>query len=63
MISVSIAEVERLWKRFQQLGCNVSGMLTEDKLKRPELQSDAFVRNVRIPRPPVHVDWPLIMCY
>ncbi|XP_046359618.1 uncharacterized protein LOC124137388 [Haliotis rufescens] len=43
---LSIAEVERLWKRFQQLGCTVDGILTEDKLRAPQLQSDAFIRNI-----------------
>lgn len=30
---LSIVEVERLWIRFQQLGCNDSGFITEDYIR------------------------------
>ena len=44
--SVSIAEVERLWVRFQQMGCNDDGDLTEDAMKKASYNSDVFMRNV-----------------
>ncbi|XP_041364711.1 uncharacterized protein LOC121380045 isoform X2 [Gigantopelta aegis] len=44
---MSIAEVERLWMRFQQLGCNREGVITEIVLKtEPQIKNDAFVRNI-----------------
>ncbi|ESO84756.1 hypothetical protein LOTGIDRAFT_236111 [Lottia gigantea] len=42
---LTIAEVERLWLRFQQLGCTSNGILTSDTLKEPKLNDDAFIRN------------------
>lgn len=43
---VSIAEVERLWFRFQQLGCDENGEILEDDLQSLSIQDDAFSRNV-----------------
>jgi len=43
---LSIAEVERLWLRFQQLGCNQDGILTPDTLSTVKLTSDVFVKNI-----------------
>jgi len=43
---LSIAEVERLWLRFQQLGCNQDGILTSETLSTPKLSSDVFVKNI-----------------
>ncbi|XP_050393569.1 uncharacterized protein LOC126811742 [Patella vulgata] len=43
---LTIAEVERLWLRFQQLGCNQHGILTAETLKDPKLNEDAFTRNI-----------------
>ena len=43
---VSIAEVERLWLRFQQLGANKDGNLSSDVLSSPKLTTDVFVKNV-----------------
>ena len=45
---VSIAEVERLWVRFQQLGCNNDGVLTEDAMKKSSYANDIFMRNASI---------------
>ena len=46
MIAVSIAEVERLWLRFQQMGCNSDGILTADVINGPSLAADVFMKNV-----------------
>jgi hypothetical protein len=43
---VSIAEVERLWLRFQQMGCNKDGVLTAAVLGSPVLSGDVFMKNV-----------------
>lgn len=43
---LSIAEVERLWLRFQQMGCNADGILTPDVINSPALSSDVFVKNI-----------------
>lgn len=44
---LSIAETERLWLRFQQLGCNKDGVITEEiATNNPVLSSDAFSRNI-----------------
>ncbi|KAL8568865.1 hypothetical protein ACOMHN_009685 [Nucella lapillus] len=43
---LSIAEVERLWLRFQQMGCTDDGDLTPDVVNSPALSSDVFVKNI-----------------
>lgn len=43
---LSIAEVERLWVRFQQLGANKDGVLTEDAIKKSDYVGDVFMRNI-----------------
>jgi len=43
---VSIAEVERLWERFQQLGCNADGELTDATINKAEYSQDIFMKNV-----------------
>lgn len=43
---LSIAEVERLWIRFQQLGCNKDGELTDDAIRKSEYNTDVFMRNI-----------------
>lgn len=43
---LSIAEVERLWFRFQQLGCNQDGEILEADLQSLPIQDDAFARNI-----------------
>jgi len=43
---LSIAEVERLWLRFQQLGANKDGNLSSDVLSSPKLTTDVFVKNI-----------------
>lgn len=43
---LSIAEVERLWLRFEQLGANKDGVLTSQTLTTPALSSDVFVKNI-----------------
>ena len=48
VLIVSIAEVERLWIRFQQLGCNKDGELTDDAIRKSEYNQDVFMRNVNI---------------
>lgn len=45
-VTVSIAETERLWLRFQQLGCNEDGEITETIAAKLAIQNDAFARNV-----------------
>ncbi|KAK3089578.1 hypothetical protein FSP39_004784 [Pinctada imbricata] len=43
---LSIAEVERLWLRFRQLGSDENGELTESVLMASPIWQDAFSRNV-----------------
>lgn len=43
---MSIAEVERMWVRFQQIGCNADGELTEQSINKSEYSQDIFVKNV-----------------
>lgn len=43
---LSIAEVERLWLRFKQLGCTDKGELTEEALAQHTINQDAFSRNI-----------------
>ncbi|ELU16815.1 hypothetical protein CAPTEDRAFT_225193 [Capitella teleta] len=43
---LAVVEVERLWLRFQQLGCNKEGFLTSDVLLRPPASSDIFIKNI-----------------
>ncbi|XP_033747001.1 uncharacterized protein LOC117332222 [Pecten maximus] len=43
---LSIAETERLWLRFQQLGCNKDGVITEELAAKMSVSSDAFSRNI-----------------
>lgn len=43
---LSIAEVERLWVRFQQMGCNEDGDLTEEAIRKSSYSTDVFVRNI-----------------
>ncbi|OWF56527.1 uncharacterized protein LOC110446688 [Mizuhopecten yessoensis] len=43
---LSIAETERLWLRFQQLGCNRDGIITEELAGQTSVSSDAFSRNI-----------------
>ncbi|XP_064605860.1 uncharacterized protein LOC135470715 isoform X2 [Liolophura sinensis] len=46
MFSVAIPEVERLWQRFQQLGCDQNGVLSLTEPLPPHIEEDAFVRNI-----------------
>ncbi|XP_059141601.1 ankyrin-3-like isoform X2 [Physella acuta] len=43
---LSIAEVERLWLRFQQMGANKDGFLTQETLASSKLNSDVFIKNI-----------------
>ncbi|RUS80047.1 hypothetical protein EGW08_012164 [Elysia chlorotica] len=43
---LSIAEVERLWLRFEQMGATRDGLLTPQILASPALSSDVFVKNI-----------------
>uniref|UniRef100_A0A0B6ZKR0 Death domain-containing protein n=1 Tax=Arion vulgaris TaxID=1028688 RepID=A0A0B6ZKR0_9EUPU len=43
---LSIAEVERLWLRFQQMGANQDGILTQEVLVSPKLSADVFTKNI-----------------
>ncbi|KAL5018869.1 hypothetical protein ScPMuIL_004591 [Solemya velum] len=43
---LSIAEVERLWLRFQQLGCNDDGVITGEMLKTLPIRTDVIMRNI-----------------
>ena len=40
--------MERLWLRFQQLGCNEDGEITEAVLQANSIWQDAFSRNVSL---------------
>jgi len=44
--NLALVEVERLWKRFQQLGCDSSGALGPDVLTRSPASNDVFAKNV-----------------
>ena len=41
-------EVERLWKRFEQLGANKNGILTAEALKNVPVNADVFAKNVSL---------------
>nr|XP_022313103.1 uncharacterized protein LOC111118094 isoform X3 [Crassostrea virginica] len=43
---LSIAEVERLWLRFKQLGCSEKGELSDEALAQHSTYQDAFSRNI-----------------
>ncbi|KAH9520024.1 hypothetical protein Btru_071494 [Bulinus truncatus] len=43
---LSIAEVERLWLRFQQMGANADGILSPESLAVSRLSNDVFVKNI-----------------
>ncbi|WAQ97327.1 hypothetical protein MAR_030017 [Mya arenaria] len=43
---LSIAEVERLWVRFQQLGCNPDGELTDSTIMKADYSQDVFMKNI-----------------
>ncbi|XP_005108101.2 ankyrin-3 [Aplysia californica] len=43
---LSIAEVDRLWLRFRQMGANQDGVLTSEILSSPKLTGDVFVKNI-----------------
>ncbi|KAL3876256.1 hypothetical protein ACJMK2_034124 [Sinanodonta woodiana] len=46
---LSIAEVERLWVRFKQLGADTKeGVITEAILKASPVQNDVFMRNILV---------------
>ena len=47
-ITVSVIEVERLWKRFQQLGANKNGILTAEAVKNVPVNADVFAKNVSL---------------
>ena len=38
--------MERLWVRFQQLGCNADGELTDQTITKSEFNTDIFMKNV-----------------
>lgn len=54
-VLVSIAEVERLWLRFKQLGCSEKGELSDEALAQHSTYQDAFSRNVRSPNVLGHI--------
>lgn len=43
---LNLAEVDRLWLRFKQLGCSDNGELTEEKLSKHPVYQDAFSRRI-----------------
>ena len=43
---MSVLEVERLWSRFRQMGCNEDGFLSENAMTQPELTDNIFMKNV-----------------
>ena len=45
-LAVTVVEVERLWKRFEQLGANKHGIVTARALKDVPITSDIFAKNV-----------------
>lgn len=44
---MAVVEVQRLWTRFNQFGCDRNGNLPKRSLDRGELVQDAFVKNVK----------------
>ena len=47
-ISVPVAEVERLWLRFQQLGTNDGGVITNEVLQTPLFADNPCLRQVTV---------------
>ena len=47
-LTVAIVEVERLWLRFQQLGCNSDGVLQAADVNKSTITKDIFAKNVSI---------------
>lgn len=43
---MAVVEVERLWMRFQQLGCTENGVLPRQAIERPGLKDDLLATNV-----------------
>lgn len=45
---LSMAEVARLWMRFQQLGCNAKGVITDEqiRMRNSPIAEDPFLRNI-----------------
>ena len=39
-------EVQRIWNRFKQMGCDKNGVLPLTALDKDEVGSDVFVQNV-----------------
>ena len=46
VFAVAVVEVERLWHRFQILGCDEDGTLPPEALLRPPASEDILVKNV-----------------
>lgn len=49
LLSVAIVEVDRLWLRFQQLGCNEDGVLELEVLDRPPASNNIFAKHASNP--------------
>lgn len=45
---MAIVEVDRLWLRFQQLGCNEDGVLELEVLERPPASNNVFAKHASI---------------
>lgn len=43
---LAIVEVDRLWLRFQQLGCNEDGVLELEVLERPPASNNVFAKHI-----------------
>jgi hypothetical protein len=43
---VAVVEVQRLWSRFKQLGCDKKGYLQKKVIDSGELSQDVFMKNV-----------------
>ena len=43
---MAVVEVQRLWIRFNQLGCDAKGYLPKRQIERGELSRDIFMKNV-----------------
>ncbi|CAF0728665.1 unnamed protein product [Brachionus calyciflorus] len=46
LTGLAVVEVQRLWIRFNQLGCDAKGYLPKRQIERGELSRDIFMKNI-----------------
>lgn len=45
---VAVVEVQRMWHRFRQLGCDKKGYLSKKMIESDDISNDVFLKNVFI---------------